>query len=147
MPSLYDKRSFRSFESVGAYIGRVRKALIEKLDQELVALGLNTAQSLVIVMLAEEVASTASEMCRGLSHDPGAMTRLVDKLELKGLVRRVRTGDDRRSAQLALTAKGRALYPRIAEMQVNVFNRMLQGFDRSEVGELEGFLKRMLANA
>src|SRR5882757_7779607 len=125
MSILYDKRSFRSFESVGAYIGRVRKALIEKLDQELVALGLNTAQSLVIVMLAEEVASTASEMCRGLSHDPGAMTRLVDKLELKG----------------------RALYPRIAEMQVNVFNRMLQGFNRSEVGELEGFLKRMLANA
>jgi MarR family transcriptional regulator, multiple antibiotic resistance protein MarR len=71
----------------------------------------------------------------------------VDKLEAKGLVRRVRTDDDRRSARLALTAKGRALYPRIAEAQVNVFNRLLQGFTRSEVGELEGLLKRMLANA
>jgi hypothetical protein len=30
---------------------------------------------------------------------------------------------------------------------VNVFNRILQGFSRSEVGELESFLKRMLANA
>jgi DNA-binding MarR family transcriptional regulator len=147
MSAIYDKRTFRSSESFGAHIGRLRKTLIEKLDEELAALGISTAQSIVIVMLAEDVASTASDMCRGLSHDPGAMTRLVDKLESKGLVRRVRTEDDRRSARLALTAKGRALYPKIAEAQVNVFNRMLQGFSRSEVGELEGFLKRMLANA
>jgi DNA-binding MarR family transcriptional regulator len=147
MSAIYDQRTFRSSESVGAHIGRLRKALIEKLDQELEALGISTAQSIVIVMLAEDVASTASDMCRGLSHDPGAMTRLVDKLESKGLVRRVRTEDDRRSARLALTAKGRALYPKIAEAQVEVFNRLLQGFTRNEVGELESFLKRMLANA
>ena len=146
MSAFYDKRSFRSSESVGAHIGRVRKTLIEKLDQELAALGISTAQSIVIVMLAEDLASTASDMCRGLSHDPGAMTRLLDKLEAKGLVRRVRAEDDRRSARIALTAKGRALYPRIAGAQVDVFNRMLQGFSRSEVGALEDFLKRMLAN-
>jgi DNA-binding MarR family transcriptional regulator len=147
LSAIYDKRTFRSSESFGAHIGRLRKVLIEKLDQELEALGISTAQSIVVVMLAEEVALTASDMCRGLSHDPGAMTRLVDKLESKGLVRRVRTEDDRRSARLALTAKGRSLYPKIAEAQVNVFNRILQGFSRSEVGELESFLKRMLANA
>jgi MarR family multiple antibiotic resistance transcriptional regulator len=147
LSAIYDKRTFRSGESVGAHIGRVRKALIEMLDRELAALDLTTAQSSVIVMLAEDLAATASDMCRGLSHDPGAMTRLLDKLESKGLVRRVWTEDDRRSARLELTTKGRALCPRIAEAKVNVFNHMLDGFSRSEVAALEGFLKRMLANA
>jgi Transcriptional regulators len=145
--TIYDRRTFRITESVSAHIGRVRKKLIEKIDLELGALNLNTHQSVVIVRLAEGLGSTASDMCRAMTHDPGAMTRLLDKLESRGLLRRAWDGKDRRSARLALTPKGRALYPKIVAAQASVLNRMLEGFSRGEVRALEEFLKRMLANA
>src|SRR3954465_15271120 len=78
---IYRAATFRSRDSVGALIGLARKALVEAFDRELAPLGLNTAQALVLVFLVDESAGTAAEVCKHLSHDPGAMTRLIDKLE------------------------------------------------------------------
>ena len=57
-------------------------------------------------------------MCRALSHDAGAMTRLIDKLESMRLVRRVREPHDRRSTRLELTKEGRAMYAQVMRVQV-----------------------------
>jgi MarR family transcriptional regulator, multiple antibiotic resistance protein MarR len=86
-------------------------------------------------------------LCKAMTYDPGAMTRLLDRLERKGVLRRARTGGDRRTVRLELTAAGKALYPKILDALVDTFNHLLRGFSKSEVRELEGFLKRMLANA
>ena len=144
---IYAARSFRSREAVGALVALTRKALIEEFERELAPLGLNAAQALVIVVLADEGAGTAAEICKHLSHDPGAMTRLIDKLETMALVRRVRGREDRRSARLEVTQRGRALRAQVTQVQVNVLNRMLRGFSRAEARLLERFLKRMLGNA
>src|SRR5437660_478979 len=99
---VYELRSFRSRDALGALVGRARKALAREFDRELEALGLNTAQALVIVLLAEGSAGTAADIGRELAHDPGAMTRIVDKLEAAGYVRRVPREHDRRAADLQL---------------------------------------------
>jgi len=52
VPPVYELRSFRSADAVGALVGRARKALAREFDRELAGLGLNTAQALVIVLLA-----------------------------------------------------------------------------------------------
>ena len=75
------------------------------------------------------------------------MTRLIDKLETMALVRRVRGREDRRSARLEVTQRGRALRAQVTQVQVSVLNRMLRGFSRAEARLLERFLKRMLGNA
>jgi DNA-binding MarR family transcriptional regulator len=49
--------------------------------------------------------------------------------------------------RLELTAEGKKLYPRILEALVEVFNRLLRGFSKTEVRQLEDLLKRMVANA
>jgi len=144
--AIYEPRTFRSRDAIGALVGLTRKAIIEKLELELAPHGLSAAQSIVILILAQGMADTAADACKQLSHDPGAMTRLLDKLETKGLVRRVR-GNDRRSARLELTPKGRRLYGEINAAQVKVLNGLLRGFSPSEARALESFLKRMLANA
>ncbi|HEX9432589.1 MAG TPA: MarR family transcriptional regulator [Burkholderiales bacterium] len=144
---IYAAASFRSREAVGALVALTRKALIEEFGRELAPLGLNAAQALVIVVLADDGAGTAAEICKHLSHDPGAMTRLIDKLEKMALVRRVRGGEDRRSARLEVTARGKATRAEVTQVQVNVLNRMLRGFSRAEARLLERLLKRMLDNA
>jgi len=143
---IYRAATFRSRDSVGALIGRTHKALVEGFDRELAPLGLNHAQALVLMFLVDERAGTASEVCKHLSHDPGAMTRLIDKLETMGLVRRVRGRDDRRSAPLEITARGRQVRADITRVQIDLLNRALRGFSGAEARALEGLLKRMLDN-
>jgi DNA-binding MarR family transcriptional regulator len=147
LPPVYELRSFSSRDAVGALVGRARKALAREFDRELAELGLNTAQALVIVLLAEGVTCTAADIGRELSHDPGAMTRLVDKLEHAGYVRRVPRQRDRRASDLELTPAGRRLHGEVRKVQVSVLNRMLRGFSRPEARALERLLKRVLDNA
>ena len=147
MQPIYAIETFRPSQGIGAYIGRARRTIVEAIDQELAPLGISHAQWIVVLLLGDGAAATAADLCKILIYDPGAMTRLLDRLARKGVLRRVRTRDDRRTVRLELTAEGRKLYPRILEALVQVFNRLLHGFSRSEVRRLQQLLKRMVANA
>ena len=147
MQPIYAIETFRPSQGIGAYIGRARRTIVEAIDQELAPLGISHAQWIVVLLLGDGAAATAAELCKILIYNPGAMTRLLDRLAKKGVLRRVRTRDDRRTVRLELTAEGRKLYPRILEALVQVFNRLLHGFSRSEVRQLQQLLKRMVANA
>jgi DNA-binding MarR family transcriptional regulator len=74
------------------------------------------------------------------------MTRMLDRLEAKGLIRRNRSPDDRRLVHLELTDEGRAAYPRMRELSCAVANRFLHGFTKAEARVLESLLTRMLEN-
>ena len=147
MEPIYDSETFQPREAIGALIGRARKTMIQKIDAELAPLDVSAAQWIVVLLVGEKAVSSATGLCELLTYDPGAMTRLIDRLERKGILRRVRSPEDRRTIQLELTASGKALYPKILAAMVDVSNRLLRGFSRGEVGQLEGYLRRMLANA
>jgi DNA-binding MarR family transcriptional regulator len=147
MQPIYAIETFRPSQGVGAHIGRARRTIVEAIDEELAPLDISHAQWIVVMLLGDGAASTAAELCKILIYDPGAMTRLLDRLEKKGVLRRVRTADDRRAVRLELTDDGSKLYPRILEALVQVFNRLLRGFTKSEVRQLEQLLTRMADNA
>ena len=147
MPQIYAIENFRPSHGVGAFIGRARRTIVGAIDEELAPLDISHAQWIVVMLLGDGAAATAAELCKILVYDPGAMTRLLDRLEKKGVLRRVRVKSDRRTARLELTAEGRRLYPRILEALVEVFNRLLRGFSKNEVRQLEVLLARMVANA
>ena len=147
MQPIYAIETFRPSQGVGAHIGRARRTIVEAINAELAPLDISHAQWIVVMLLGDGAASTAAELCKILIYDPGAMTRLLDRLQKKGVLRRVRAAGDRRAVRLELTADGSKLYPRILEALVQVFNRLLRGFTKSEVRQLEQLLKRMAANA
>ena len=137
----------RMKDSVAYLIAQTRHKLVESVEKELAPLGLTHAQFVVVVQLANGMAATPAEFCRLLNYDSGAMTRLLDRIEEKGIIRRVRSSKDRRSVGLELTDKGQELYPNIVPLVLGVNDRLLQGFSKSETQMLEQFLRRMLANA
>ena len=75
------------------------------------------------------------------------MTRLLDRLEAKGLCRRVRSVADRRVVNIELTDEGRAAAVGIPALLSGVQNACLDGFSAEEFETLKGFLRRMVANA
>lgn len=153
MGDLYSLETYEPRQGLGKLIGRVRAQLLSAIDTELTKddflgpLEVTAAQLIVIVSLAgRECATSASELCKGISYDAGAMTRMLDRLEAKGLVRRTRSPDDRRLVNLELTQAGKAAYPRLREISMRVLNRSLGDFTRDEAKLLESLLQRLARN-
>lgn len=145
--SIYDPATYDFATAVPPLMGRVRTALLTQLDERLAPLDLKAADYVVLAILANGGAVTASTVCSFLAHDPGAMTRKIDGLEKRSLVRRVRSESDRRAIQLELTPEGRKLYSKALVIGVGLANDFLHGFTKGEARLLEGFLQRMLVNA
>ena len=143
---IYDGETFEPGRCVGPLINRVRLALLEALDRALAPHNVTSAQYVILSTLASG-ADSASQICKGISYGAGAMTRMIDRLEQRGLLRRVRVADDRRTVKLQLTDEGKTLYPKMRASAIEVINGLLRGFTKAEARQLESFLKRMLENA
>jgi DNA-binding MarR family transcriptional regulator len=127
-------------------INRVRVELIDALDRELAPFDISAPQLFVLSSVANREADSAAGLCKSISYDPGAMTRMIDRLQQKGLVRRVPHPDDRRAMNLELTVAGKALFPQLAAAKDRVQAQFLRGFSKDEAHALESLLHRMLAN-
>ena len=145
MTAIYDPKTFNPKTAIGGLVSRVKLKLFEAMEAELAPYDITAAQYVILVGLANGIDS-ASGLCKGVSYDPGAMTRMLDRLEKKGLVGRVRCPDDRRVVKLALTEEGKAVYPKLIASAAKVMNGCLTGFTKSEAEQLEGFLQRILEN-
>ncbi len=154
MADVYDIETYQPRKGVGHLLNRVRTEMLLALDkaltsdEELAPLGLSAAQFIVIATIAlADSAKSSSDLCRGISYDAGAMTRMIDRLESKGLIRRTRRPDDRRVVYIELTEEGVRAFPRMKVLSMGVVNRFLRGFSQAEARQLEGYLSRMLENA
>lgn len=134
-------------------VGRLRRKLHAALDARLASdevlfsLGLTAAQLAIVVALsAAETVSTIG-LCERVAYDAGAMTRMLDRLQAKGVIRRRRSLVDRRVIHVELTEQGRAGIPRMRKVAMEVADQFLGGFSNTEVRELESHLKRLLSNA
>ncbi|HEY1491464.1 MAG TPA: MarR family transcriptional regulator [Steroidobacteraceae bacterium] len=132
--------------SVGYLMGRARASLLSALDSRLERFGLSGMQFAVLKHVSEGSASTAAELCRFMQYDTGAMTRILDRLEERGLVRRERSRADRRAVVLKLAPSGRAQLPRLASVASGVLEAHLAGFSAAEVAALKSYLGRMIEN-
>jgi DNA-binding MarR family transcriptional regulator len=133
-------------ESVGYKLLQLALAMRRETASRLLSLGLTEAQWRPLWMLKAGRADTAQVLARLLGVDAGAMTRMLDRLEAKGLIERVRSLTDRRVTQLRLTATGEAATEGIPEVVAGVNNDYLLGFSRDEFEQLNSLLARMRAN-
>ena len=82
-----------------------------------------------------------------LGTDGAGMTRLIDRLEAKGLVVRQSSEGDRRSISIELTANGLAIVKKAAPTYQGVHRQLLKGFTEKEVKDLTDMLRRLRDNA
>lgn len=91
-------------------------------------------------------ANTVVELARQCTIDVSTMTRLLDRLEKKGLCRRERSTTDRRVVQIVLTPEGQAVAERVPAVLCRVYNQALAGFSVDEWQQLQALLIRMGCN-
>src|ERR1700744_3561652 len=134
-------------ESVGYLISRVKSTMSNLVTQRSMAeLGITSQQGSILFMVASGKCLLAAELAREYGIDASAVTRLVDRLEKRGLLTRVRSNEGRRVVRLALTPEGHAIAARMPVIFTSVLDGLLSGFTPEEVGFLKSMLRRVLAN-
>lgn len=145
-PGFYVPGQYRPDQSVGYLMKRVLSSVLAQADERLASLDLTHAQWLPLFKLAAKECHTVAGLARELELDPGAMTRSLDRLEAKGLVRRERSTEDRRVVNLVMTDEGRQVARQVPPVMAEVLNNHLQGFSEDEWKQLIALLTRMVAN-
>lgn len=140
-PADADEIPFAS-DSVGRFLNEASGRLMEALDRRAKSVGVTAAQWRVLIRIALEIDTTAADLCRTLRYDTGSMTRMLDRLENQGLIRRERSTEDRRVVRLALTEAGEAICPRLQQIGIGVLDHFLMDFTPAEVEQLTDLLKR-----
>lgn len=87
---------------------RLHRVLERMAEDRFSATGLPPSHAFLLMTVEDSPGITAGELARALHLAPSTLTRFLDRLEEKGLVRRSREG---RQASVEPTAKGRRLRP------------------------------------
>ena len=133
--------------SLGLLVRQVRDAMRARWERELARAGhdLNFSQFLTIKKLADGVANV-TELARLAELSPGAMTRLLDKLEARGLIVRVADADDRRVLNIRLTPAGQQIARDIAQCGERVRDAALAGLDEAQRAQFMRLLAQVRDN-
>lgn len=144
--AFYTGEDYTVEASVGHDLRVLMGSLNRRIDRQMQAHDLTAMQWKPLLMLKFGQAETAAELARLNCSDTGAMTRMLDRLEAKGLIERTRSAQDRRIVHLELTAAGHQVADRIPHGLSAVLNEHLAGFSAAEFAQLKSLLHRMIAN-
>ena len=137
----------RDEERVSGLVFHLGRELRTALDRRLTDQGLTSQQAALLLLSRVLREPNPIRMAARLGTDAAGMTRLLDRLEAKGLVYRKTSPDDRRSIVIALGPRSRHVLPRLAPAFRQVEAGLLDGFDAREVRGLNTMLRRLLKNA
>lgn len=143
---LYDGDHYEFADSIGHQLVNLMTMMRREVELRMAEHGLTDAQWKPLWMLKIGRATTAFELAREMDVDAGAITRLLDRLEAKALVERVRSASDRRVVHLRLTPAGDAAAARVPHVLASVNNDFLRGFSEPEWKQLRKLIDRMAAN-
>ncbi|MBU9563271.1 MarR family transcriptional regulator [Burkholderia multivorans] len=143
---LYDPDSIELETSLGYYLTKARQVLFERMDRALEPFDLTAQQIGVILLLSRGYARTPFELSRKMAYDSGSMTRMLDRLERKGLIARSRSEQDRRMIELALTERGADAARALPSLIATALNAQLAGFSADELATLTALLQRFIEN-
>ncbi len=122
---------WRELERLAKLLGRVG-------PDEICCEGLTARQCSILRTLVRQEGARLSDLAQAAEISPSAMTRVLERLEKQGLVRRVRgSQQDGRAAMVEITAEGRKVRQRI--------DRLMHERTTSIVGAIpEGSRKKLL---
>ena len=124
----------------------VMNSLTRRVDSHMQPLELTGMQWEPLMLVWLKRADTVAALARVSQVGVPSMTRMLDRLEQKDLLRRERSELDRRVVNLHLTAKGKKVASKIWPIVVEGMNVHLEGFKKEELNQLNDLLGRMLAN-
>lgn len=106
----------------------------------------NGPQGNILYVLWQHDGIPISELARQTGLAMTSLTSMLDRMEAAGLVRRDRSGQDRRKILVCLTKAARSLEGSYNEVTAEIEQIYYKNFSSAEIDQFEGYLRRVLAN-
>jgi DNA-binding MarR family transcriptional regulator len=140
----YTPETFSARTAVGYLLRRTLNLLQPRMEALFTDHEFTFVQWCVLMQLRDGLANRAADISRNLNHDSGALTRIIDQLEARGMIERTRSTEDRRIVVLALTPQGRDALETVIPGVVEQVNDLFGDFSREEMGTLVRLLNHMI---
>ena len=141
----YNKGNYVTQRSLGYLLRHLVKLLEPRAEAMFADAALSFTQWLALRLVHDRVVDNSAGIARMLCHNSGAVTRLVDQLEARGLMERQRDGGDRRIIRLATTAAGVAAIESVNPRMIGMWNELLGEYSHDEIEALLSLLTRLVA--
>src|ERR1700733_9883455 len=139
----YHAATYTAKSSVGYLIKRAHAMLMDVLENLFADRGFSFIHYAIMTCVRDGIAVNPKDICLKYRHDSGALTRVIDQLEERGLLERMRRGNDRRKVDLELTDAGRKTVESLIPLVVDKLNLALTDFSRDEAAELKRLLIKL----
>lgn len=123
------------------------KTVYNRMIEDLKSYGLTADNFSVMELLYNKGPQHVQTMCDKLMIPSGSITYVVNKLEEKGLVRKVQDEDNRRYWKVSLTEEGESLFDEIFPQHVETIQEILSPLEEDQKEELGQLLKKVGLNA
>lgn len=145
-----EESSSGGHESIAAVVLHAARDVRTALGRQLTSQGITAQQATLARMLRaweRKKRPSPFQIAARLGTDGAGMSRLIDRLEAKGIVVRHNSDGDRRAISIELTASGLAIAKKASPTFQTVNRQLLDGFTKQEVEQLMNMLQRLRKNA
>jgi len=125
---------------------QARHAVYSARDRELRQFGVTTMEAAVLfVVQALGKAATPAEISRWLFREPHTVVGILNRMEKKGLVRRVKDLEKKNWVRVMMTEKGQQAYDQ--SMKTEELHRIMSSLSEEERQQLSSCLEKVIAKA
>lgn len=136
----------QDIDRLGLLLHDATRAVRKRFEAKTSHLGLSTAQWRLLAQLSREPRATQARLADLLDIEPISVSRLIDRMEQGGWVRREADPCDRRARLVAPTEKAEAAYAGITAIADEVYGVALRGLEPGQHAELIAMLRTIILN-
>jgi DNA-binding MarR family transcriptional regulator len=136
-------KEFNIQESYGFHFTSITVFIKRSIEQLLKPYGLTHLQFSILMNLYKNNISTQKEMLKNTYGDEASITRILDRLETKGYIKRVRSQEDKRKKKLTLTDEGITLMSEIIKYTSYINNELAKELSEDEEKEFLRLLQKV----
>ena len=120
--------------------------LTEAHDRALAVIGLTVKQAAILLSCDLKEANTPAELAGMYGLEVSSITRMVERLERKGLLKHVRNRADRRQVILQITARGKQALRQAVPIASQVASEAWKGVTKNERVVLDAIVTKVMNN-
>lgn len=124
-------------------LSKAYKSLMDQAVKDMKSYGLASAEFMVLEVLYHRTRIPLQQIGEKILVTSGSITYNIDKLEKKGLLKRVPCSEDRRVTYAEITDAGRELFDEIFPRHVSSIHTLMNGLDKGEKDQAIKLLKKL----
>ncbi len=128
---------------IGYFARRFQVWIFQDLLRELATAEIRISHYSVLAIIAANPGLAQSEVAEAVGIEPARLVRVLDELERRGWIQRMRSATDRRSHALFLTPEGQKAFARVKDLARRHEDRVIERLGATKYGSLMRMLKEI----